>query len=118
MIRIVLQNLLLFLLPTLIYLGYRALVARSPGAIRRAIDEAPYGWLTLTGLAVVGVFVALFATTDGGRPGQVYIPPAMKDGKLVPGHYLPDQPPAAATPGAGEGGAARGTAADRGGRVQ
>jgi len=92
MIRIVLQNILLFLLPTFAYIGYRMLIARSPGALRRAIDEAPYGWLTLIGLACVGIFIAMFATTEGGKPGQIYIPPVVKDGKLIPGHYVSDEP--------------------------
>ncbi|MGD9783381.1 MAG: DUF6111 family protein [Hyphomicrobiaceae bacterium] len=90
MIRIVLQNVLLFLLPTLLYIGYRMLIERGPGSLRRALDEAPIGWLVASGVSVVAVFIAFFASYSGGRPGQIYVPPVMKDGKIVPGHYIDD----------------------------
>ena len=92
MIRVVLQNVLLFLLPTLVYIAYRMLTSRGPGSFRRAIDNAPFGWLLTAGVAIVFVFIAFFAASTGGRPGDVYIPPYMKDGKIVEGHFEPTAP--------------------------
>jgi Family of unknown function (DUF6111) len=84
-IRIVVENVLLFLLPTGIYLGYVLLTRRSSTA-GTAINEAPLVWLFLLGALCVGVTLTYFATTTpGGKPGQVYIPPSYKNGKIEPG---------------------------------
>jgi hypothetical protein len=86
MIRVVIENILLFLLPTLLYVGY-VYLTREPGrGGARALDEAPLIWLFVAGALLVIVTLVAFGSTSGGRPGQQYVPPVMKDGKIVPGH--------------------------------
>lgn len=86
MIRIVIETLLLFLLPTLAYLIYvyfaRKQEAVSPGEI---VSEAPLMWLFAIGAILVVVTVIAFGSTSGGKPGMVYEPPVMKDGRIEPG---------------------------------
>jgi hypothetical protein len=88
MIRIVLENVLLFLLPTLAYVAYVALrrQAGNKQSAQDILDEAPLVWLFSAGAILMMLGVAYFATSSGGKPGQGYQPPIYKDGKVVPGH--------------------------------
>lgn len=86
MMRVVIENVLLFLLPTAIYIAYVLLMRRettSPGTV---INEAPLVWLFILGALCVAITLAYYATVSpGGTPGQTYTPPRMKDGKIEPG---------------------------------
>jgi hypothetical protein len=93
MIRIVIENILLFLLPTLAYLGW-VLIARPDslertpdGRIRptRVLNDAPLLWLAASGTILLIVVLVAFGKTSGGRPDQSYSPPVFKDGKIEPG---------------------------------
>jgi hypothetical protein len=84
--RIVIENILLFLLPTAIYLGYVLLTRRDVANAGTVINEAPLVWLFMLGALCVGATMIYYATvTPGGTPGQTYIPPTYKDGKIEPG---------------------------------
>jgi uncharacterized protein DUF6111 len=86
MIRIVAENILLFLLPTVIYIAYVYMTRdQKPGATR-VLDDAPLIWLFAAGVAVVLITLIAFGSTTGGKPGQVYTPPVLKDGRIEPGH--------------------------------
>ena len=86
MIRIVAENVLLFLLPTIIYVAYVYMTREEkPGAIR-ALDDAPLIWLFVAGALLVLVTLVTFGSFSGGRPGQTYTPPSFKDGHIEPGH--------------------------------
>jgi hypothetical protein len=87
MIRNVLGIVLLFLLPTLAWLGY-ALLTRPGRPGKDVIGDAPVVWLGLSGLALVFATLVYYGsmTTQGG-PGQTYVPPRMKDGQIEPGHF-------------------------------
>jgi hypothetical protein len=94
MIRIVIENLLLFLLPTLAYVGW-ILIARPEtvqrdenGRVRpfRILDDAPFLWLVGSGALVLVLVLVAFGQTSGGLPGQKYQPPVFKDGHIEPGH--------------------------------
>lgn len=100
MIRIVIENLLLFLLPTLIYVGYRALVGTQGSGARGVLEGVPFVWLFAAGAITVAAFVIFFASFDGGRPGEAYYPPVQRDGKIIQesGPRPPTPPPAAVTP--------------------
>ena len=83
MIRIVIENILLFLLPTLVYVIF---VAVTRDNTRQGIfDGAPLVWLLMTGTALMLLVLAYYGHDTGGRPGQVYVPPSMKDGHIEPG---------------------------------
>lgn len=87
MIRIVIENLLLFLLPALAYIAYRMLTTGTTSAGQH-LDDAPFVWLFVAGAMMVVVSLVVFGSTSGGRPGEAYVPPSMRDGRIVPGHRI------------------------------
>ena len=85
MIRVVIENILLFLLPTVMYVGY-VLLTRSGTSAGTVMNDAPLIWLFVTGALLVGATLVYYGTTTpGGSPGAVYTPPHMKDGRIEPG---------------------------------
>ena len=81
MIRIVVENVLLFLLPSAMYIAYVLLTRRSSTA-GTVINEAPLVWLFIAGALLVGATLIYYATINpGAPPGAVYTPPRMKDGR-------------------------------------
>lgn len=86
MIRIVIENLLLFLAPTALYAGWMYLT-RDPKKAGGVMSDAPLIWLTAAGATLVVITLLVFQDdTSGGRPGQAYEPPSMrKDGTIEPG---------------------------------
>jgi hypothetical protein len=85
MIRVVIENIVLFFLPMAVYVTY-VLLTRKADAKRGLMDDAPLLWLMFAGTAVVFIVLIAFGSTSGGKPGQVYIPPSLnKDGKVEPG---------------------------------
>jgi hypothetical protein len=85
MIRVVVENVVLFLLPTAIYVIY-VLLTRKADEKGGVLDEAPFFWLMLAGTGLVFIVLIAFGSTSGGRPGQSYVPPSMsKDGHIEPG---------------------------------
>lgn len=87
MIRIVVENILLFLLPTALYVAFVALSRRSgpQKSTTEIMNDAPLLWLFSAGGALVLVVLLVYASVDGGKPGQQYVPAVLKDGKIVPG---------------------------------
>jgi len=86
MIRIVAENVFLFLLPTIVYVAYVYMTREEKPDAMRVLDDAPLIWLFVAGAALVIVVLGTFATVTGGKPGQVYTPPAFRDGHIEPGH--------------------------------
>jgi len=95
MIRTIAENILLFLLPTLVYAAWvllgQARQDKGEGGKGRSVagilDDAPLLWLFASGALLVIVTLATFeSSSSGGKPGQHYEPPSMKDGKIEPGH--------------------------------
>lgn len=97
MIRLIVEKLLLFLLPTLLYLTYRYFIWRSRErdsegqeyrqSLQRDISDAPLIWLFVAGAVLVFATLIAFGDSDGGKPGQKYYPPVVRDGKIIPGHF-------------------------------
>lgn len=85
MIRIVVENLLLFLLPTAMYLAY-AFLTRGEDKKRGIFDDAPLLWLFVAGAVLVVVVLVAFGHNTGGKPNEGYTPPSFEDGKLKPGN--------------------------------
>lgn len=85
MIRIVIENILLFLLPTLCYLVWIFMTRQDVKGGLRALDDAPLLWLFVAGASLVLVTLVMFGSTSGGKPGQHYSPPVIKDGRIEPG---------------------------------
>jgi hypothetical protein len=86
MIRIVIENVLLFLAPTLCYVIYVYVMRSDEKGGVAVLDDAPLIWLFAAGAALVLTTLVLFGSTSGGRPGQTYHPPVIKDGRIQPGH--------------------------------
>jgi hypothetical protein len=96
MIRTIIENVLLFLLPTLLYVAwvlfqrFRSEAAGDEAGNQRAmvnvLDDAPLIWLFVTGALLVIVTLTAFGTSSGGKPGQHYQPSILKDGKIQPSH--------------------------------
>ncbi len=85
MIRIVIENILLFLLPAAMYAAYVLLTRRSTSA-GTVMNEAPLVWLFVAGaVLVVATLIYYGSISEGGRPDQTYTPPRMKDGQIEPG---------------------------------
>jgi hypothetical protein len=86
MMRVVVENVLLFLLPSAIYLAYVLLTRREATSAGEVINEAPLVWLFFIGaLCVAGTLIYYASVTPGGTPGQTYVPPHMKNGQIEPG---------------------------------
>ncbi len=85
MIRTVAQNILLFLLPTIIYVAYVYMTREEKPGAARVLDDAPLIWLFVAGATLVIATLVAFGSISGGKPGQVYVPSVLKDGRIEPG---------------------------------
>jgi Family of unknown function (DUF6111) len=86
MIRIIVENVLLFLLPTIIYVAYVYMTRDEKAGATRVLDDAPLVWLFVAGAILMLVTLVTFGSMSGGKPGQTYTPPILKDGRIEPGH--------------------------------
>lgn len=83
--RILLLSLIVLLLPSFIYLTV-AYFARKDDD-HAILARAPILSLLMIGfLMMIGALAYLVEMDRGGRPGQKYYPPVVKDGVLQPGH--------------------------------
>jgi hypothetical protein len=93
MTRVVLENILLFLLPSLVYVAYVRMMRpdknggqRGLAGAARVLDDAPLLWLFAAGALLVIVTLVMFGSSSGGKPGQHYEPPVLKNDRIEPGH--------------------------------
>jgi Family of unknown function (DUF6111) len=90
MIRLILENIILFLLPTLMYVIY-IMIRRSKekeNTVSRALNSAPLVPLFTIGFILMISVLAYFGTkSKSGQPGQVYRPPEVVNGKIKPGRF-------------------------------
>jgi hypothetical protein len=98
MIRVVIENIAIFLIPTLVYAAY-VLLTMQPAteeagdrAFARIVGEAPLLWLFTAGAILVVLSLIAFQSTDGGRPGMKYQAPSMQGGHIQPSHAEPASP--------------------------
>ena len=83
MIRVLVINALLFLLPfALTYLWVR-FCGKKPDAQTRKY----YAFAALIGLGLVVAGLLTYRATTGDAPGGTYISPTYKDGEIVPGRF-------------------------------
>ena len=85
MIRIVIENILLFLLPTLVYAAYVVLKRGGDTTTGVVLNDAPLLYLFAAGALLVVGTLLVFGSVSGGKPGQIYEPAVMKDGRIEPG---------------------------------
>lgn len=67
MIRIVIEYVLLFLLPTLIYLAFVFLTRQEASGTVKTLDDAPLIWLFAAGALLILGAAAYVSTTTEGR---------------------------------------------------
>ncbi len=89
MLRIALIDLLLFLLPFVLYAAWVWLSRRGSGRRGGIFDDAPIHWLLIAGALLVIGALAYFISFSGAPPGGVYEPPKFEGGKIKPGHIEP-----------------------------
>lgn len=90
MIRLILENIILFLLPTLMYVIYTMIrrADEKENTVSRALNSAPLVPLFAFGFVLMISVLAYFgAQSKSGNPGQVYHPPEVVNGKVKPGHF-------------------------------
>ena len=81
MLRILLQYLLPLLLPFLVYLAY---VALTRGRAAGWLDNAPWLHLAVAGIVLMAISLLTWGLLSGAPPDQVYVPPRLEDGRVVP----------------------------------
>ena len=69
----------MFLLPTIVYVAFVYMTREEKPGAARVLDDAPLIWLFIAGVVLVVAMLATFGTIPGGKPGQVYIPPAFQE---------------------------------------
>ncbi len=89
MIRRLLIDVVLFLLPFFLYAIYWRLLGYAVSRHKKRAH--PWTFLTATGLLLVILSFVWWGLTSGEPTTGVYIPPHMEDGEVVPGQFLPDQ---------------------------
>lgn len=84
MIRILLLNAFLFLMPfVLTYIWVRFIAAKVPSAQTRKY----YAFAALAGLVLVLASLLTYRVSTGNAPEGTYISPSYKDGQIVPGRF-------------------------------
>lgn len=83
MLRIILIDILLFMLPFLIYAAYVIWVKGV--APNSALAGAPMVWLVAAGVAAVFIGLLLLVEFSGGDREGTYRPSVLEDGVIKPG---------------------------------
>lgn len=92
MIRIVIENLFVFLLPTILYVGWVAFRRNDWPGLFAVLRTAPLVYLFVAGAIMMLIALLAFSSRTGHRPGESYVPPSFDGGKFQPGHSAPSAP--------------------------
>jgi hypothetical protein len=88
MLRVFIEIILPLTLPTALYFLWIALFPRDGASAR-----TPWVWLAGAGALLLAI-VLVFMVIDFGTPQHgVYVPPAWRQGRIVPGHIEPRKEP-------------------------
>lgn len=94
MMRILIENIFFFLLPTLVYVAWVAFSQNEWAGLPRVLRSAPLLRLFVAGAALMLATLTLLSSRSHNSPHDVYEPPSIKDGKVEPGHSIhEDQKP-------------------------
>ena len=89
MIRRLLLDVVLFLLPFFLYGIYWRVIGYA--ASREKERAHPWTYLTAAGLLLVILSFVWWGLSGGDPTTGIYIPPHLEDGEVVPGQFVPDQ---------------------------
>ncbi|MCW5725020.1 MAG: hypothetical protein KIS81_08675 [Maricaulaceae bacterium] len=100
MLRVLLLEVSLFALPFIAFFLWRLTrqIAVSNGG-----EPPPTPWAALViagGLAAIAglLAMALFTVNRPAAQDQIYVPPRVEDGRVIPGHFVPRPQPEAEQP--------------------
>jgi len=88
MIRIVVENVFFFLLPTVFYIAWVAFRDDEWRGLGKIFREAPLLPLFVAGAALMLTTLVAFSSGSQNTPQDVYVPQSMRDGKLEPGRTI------------------------------
>jgi hypothetical protein len=90
MIRVLLVNLLLILTPLILYFTYIYLRRRNtPDS--EIMENAPIFWLLAAGVGLMLLGLVVLGQWETGEIEGRYVPPRIEDGRIVPGHFEPQE---------------------------
>ncbi|NEW86704.1 MULTISPECIES: DUF6111 family protein [Rhodopseudomonas] len=84
MIRVVLTELAIFLIPFVLYAVF-LIATRSAMLQRSSWPLRVVGWLVASALVLVILSLLLLVHYSGAPPGSTYVPAHLENGRLVPG---------------------------------
>ena len=88
MTRILLQYILPLILPMILYSVYITIARRKNPENPMSFFDGPWVAAVILGLLLmIGGLVAVALLDTKGNPGEVYQPPRMEDGRVVPGGF-------------------------------
>lgn len=85
MLRVVLLNITLFVLPLAIYAAYFYVTERANNAVTIEWKNMPLSLLLQLGLGLIVIGMLVTAYVGGDKAGGTYVPARMENGKLIPG---------------------------------
>ncbi len=85
MLRVVLINIALFVLPLALYAVYFYARERNQNAVAVEWENMPLSFLLQAGLALIVIGMLVTAYVGGEDAGGTYVPARMENGKLIPG---------------------------------
>ncbi|MFA5955650.1 DUF6111 family protein [Hyphomicrobium sp.] len=88
MIRIVIENIFFFLLPTFFYVIWIAFSEDKWPGLMTVLVQAPLVRLFVAGAALMLLTLTVFSSRTYNDPNDVYVPASVVNGKLEPGHTI------------------------------
>lgn len=88
MIRSILTEVGIFLIPFVLYAAY-LMASRSAMLHKSSWPLTVIGWLIVAALVLVIASLLLLVRYSGAPPGSTYVPAHMENGKFVPGMERP-----------------------------
>jgi hypothetical protein len=93
MLRVLLTIVLPLLLPTAIYAAWVVMLQWSARGEPLRWTTLPWIWLSIAGVLLLGVVLAVVTVHFGESDGGTYVPPRYEDGRVVPSHIEPRRAP-------------------------
>jgi len=90
MIRIIVEYLLPFFLPTALYalwLLWQRRQAATAGTALPEWQEGPWFWLVAAGAVLAVTAIIATILLSGAPPAAKYVPPSLENGTVVHGHF-------------------------------
>ena len=92
MFRAFLTYIVPFLMPIAgyaVWIWYRTNHAQTHGGEAPKFEQGPWPLMLFLGAVLSFGILAVGALNTGGSPGDIYIPPHVENGKIVPGRTQP-----------------------------